>query len=347
MAKARTLDEARGQLALVLSAAERREAARKAFLAADRASTDAAALLKRLGSDRERAVTALSAAWGPFAAAGAPAPQGHDLAGDWRRLETWAASAAQQREQEAGDLSLKLATIARERETRLARQADACEALGVTVGDRPAHTAAVYASGQLEQEVQAIAAAVDKREQSQARLKEVKAARDLAGEVAKHFEHGKTGFEAWLLNSAMVDLCEIASRWLRDLSSGAYSLTADGGGELIVIDHANADTVRPVKTLSGGETFLASLSLALALSEQVAQVSPQGAAHLESLFLDEGFGTLDPETLDVVRDAVQELRSTGRMVGIITHVRELAEQIPVQFRVTKDTRSSHVERLAD
>jgi exonuclease SbcC len=159
-------------------------------------------------------------------------------------------------------------------------------------------------------------------------------------------ERGRAGFEAWLMASAVRELCAIASRRLKDLSSGAYSLD-EQDGDLVVIDHANADTVRPVKTLSGGETFLASLSLALALAEQVAQVSPQGAAHLESLFLDEGFGTLDSETLDVVRDAVQELRSTGRMVGIITHVRELAEQIPVQFRVTKDARSSHVERVPD
>src|SRR5690606_3079464 len=100
------------------------------------------------------------------------------------------------------------------------------------------------------------------------------------------------------------------------------------------------------KTLSGGETFLASLSLALALAEQVGQLAARGSTKREALFLDEGFGTLDSDTLDAVAAAIQELGSTGRMVGIVTHVRELAEAIPVQYRVKKIGNVSSVERAA-
>jgi exonuclease SbcC len=112
-----------------------------------------------------------------------------------------------------------------------------------------------------------------------------------------------------------------------------------------VIDHGNADAVRLARTLSGGETFLASLALALSLADQVAEMAAGGAARLESIFLDEGFGTLDPDTLGVVASAIEELGSRGRMVGIVSHVRELAEAIPVRYDVTKGPHSSTVVRV--
>jgi exonuclease SbcC len=111
-----------------------------------------------------------------------------------------------------------------------------------------------------------------------------------------------------------------------------------------VIDHRNADERRPAKTLSGGETFQASLALALALADQLAGLAAGGAAKLESIFLDEGFGTLDPETLATVADTIEALGNEERMVGIVTHVRELAERVPVRFEVTKTARTSQVER---
>ncbi|GBE22532.1 nuclease SbcCD subunit C [bacterium BMS3Bbin01] len=100
-----------------------------------------------------------------------------------------------------------------------------------------------------------------------------------------------------------------------------------------------------MKTLSGGETFLVSLALALSLSEQLAAMSLSGNARLESIFLDEGFGTLDQETLDVVAGVVHELGATGRTVGLISHVEDLAEQVPTRFLVTKDAGGAHVERI--
>ena len=113
----------------------------------------------------------------------------------------------------------------------------------------------------------------------------------------------------------------------------------------MVRDHANADELRSARTLSGGETFLASLSLALALADATAELSSEGAPTIESIFLDEGFGSLDPATLDVVAAAIEELGSTGRMVAVVTHIRELADRMPVRFEVTKA--GSSVVRRAD
>jgi exonuclease SbcC len=111
------------------------------------------------------------------------------------------------------------------------------------------------------------------------------------------------------------------------------------------VDTWNGDEERSVRTLSGGETFLASLALALALAEHVRSIAVEDRAHLDSLFLDEGFGTLDPESLRTVTDAIEQLGTDGRLVGIITHVRELAEEFP-RIEVTKSPRGSRLELVA-
>src|SRR6185295_6126725 len=121
---------------------------------------------------------------------------------------------------------------------------------------------------------------------------------------------------------------------LRRLSVVAVSLNRNDR-ELMVVDHRNADEPRSVRTLSGGETFQASLALALALAEHIAALGSGGASKLESLFLDEGFGSLDPETLDVVTSTIETLADGDRMVGLVTHVRDLAERVPVRFEVRK------------
>jgi DNA repair protein SbcC/Rad50 len=129
-----------------------------------------------------------------------------------------------------------------------------------------------------------------------------------------------------------------------ELSGGQFALTHEGG-EFLVVDHADADARRPVKTLSGGETFQASLALALALSAQMTGLAAQGAARLESIFLDEGFGTLDEANLDVVASTLENLATRGdRMVGVVTHVPALAERVPVRFVVNRDQRTSSVTR---
>ncbi|MER7420189.1 SMC family ATPase, partial [Micromonospora peucetia] len=162
-------------------------------------------------------------------------------------------------------------------------------------------------------------------------------ARALAGHLRAN------NFERWLLAEALDLLVDGASGILRELSAGQYDLVHDKG-EFFVVDHHDAGLRRGVRTLSGGETFQASLALALALSEQLAGMSTT-AASLESIVLDEGFGTLDAATLDTVAATLENLAARGdRMVGVVTHVPALAERIPVRFEVSKDARSARVER---
>jgi DNA repair protein SbcC/Rad50 len=150
-------------------------------------------------------------------------------------------------------------------------------------------------------------------------------------------------FPRWLVTAAVDSLVDLASSNLAGLSGGQFDLTHEDG-DFYVIDHADADSRRSVRTLSGGETFQASLALALALSSQMSSLSAAGGARLDSIFLDEGFGTLDPETLDVVATTLETLAQDDRMVGVITHVAALAERVPVRFQVSRDTRTSTVVR---
>jgi DNA repair protein SbcC/Rad50 len=150
---------------------------------------------------------------------------------------------------------------------------------------------------------------------------------------------------AFLQVEALEILAAAGSEHLSTLSGGRYRLAFDQD-EFFVIDAWNGEERRSARTLSGGETFLASLGLALALSEQVRSLSLTRRADLESLFLDEGFGTLDPETLEVVVDAIEQLGSDGRMVGVITHVRELALRLPARIEVDGSPRGSQIQVIA-
>lgn len=124
------------------------------------------------------------------------------------------------------------------------------------------------------------------------------------------------------------------------MSQGRFSLvhtdTGRGGGRaglgLLARDTWTGQD-RETSTLSGGETFLASLALALGLADVVAAES--GGARIEALFVDEGFGTLDEETLDEVMDVLDGLREGGRVVGVVSHVAELRHRIPSQVQVRK------------
>ncbi len=141
-------------------------------------------------------------------------------------------------------------------------------------------------------------------------------------------------FPDYLIVRMQEQLAARASVIMKDLSEGRYDLRLVGG-QYQVLDAWHAGEFREVKTLSGGETFMASLSLALALSETVA-----GNTRLDALFLDEGFGTLDAETLDAVAQVLESLTEQGRMVGIITHVSALSERIPERLFVRKGAEGS-------
>ncbi|WP_061241106.1 SbcC/MukB-like Walker B domain-containing protein [Ectopseudomonas composti] len=126
-------------------------------------------------------------------------------------------------------------------------------------------------------------------------------------------------------------LIHLANRQLARLH-GRYQLARKSSGELEleVCDTWQADVARDCRTLSGGESFLVSLALALALSDLVSHKTS-----IDSLFLDEGFGTLDGETLEVALDALDNLNASGKTIGVISHVEAMKERIPVQLRVHK------------
>lgn len=149
-------------------------------------------------------------------------------------------------------------------------------------------------------------------------------------------------FIQFVLEGAFELLCKEGTRQLMTLSQGRYSFHTEGN-EFHVIDHWNADDRRSVRTLSGGESFLASLGLALALSSSVSQFADGGGPFkLDALFLDEGFSTLDGDTLNVALEAIQALQEGDRMIAVISHVTDLAERLPGRIQVIKSVSGSEV-----
>ena len=162
----------------------------------------------------------------------------------------------------------------------------------------------------------------------------------LAG--ALDLELRRNRFIAWVQREAMQMLAADAAERLLQLSSGRYRLAAEGDA-FAVIDGLNGDERRSVKTLSGGETFLASLALALALSERLPEIAGRGGAmSLESLFLDEGFGSLDQESLDIAIGGLEALSGGRRLVGVISHVPDVAERLPDRVEVVRTGASSAI-----
>ncbi|WP_276953589.1 AAA family ATPase [Allomeiothermus silvanus] len=144
-------------------------------------------------------------------------------------------------------------------------------------------------------------------------------------------------FQDYLLERYQAGLLQRATELMSELSSGRYRFCLDGG-EYAVEDRW-IQAIRPVRTLSGGESFLASLSLALSLSEHLSR------GRIGALFLDEGFGTLDAETLEQVAGVLEALPTRGRLVGIVTHVEALAERLPARLVVDKHPSGSRLRWL--
>lgn len=132
-------------------------------------------------------------------------------------------------------------------------------------------------------------------------------------------------------------LTQLANEQLKELTA-RYSLKQIPDKLVLeIIDHDMGDEIRPVSSLSGGETFLVSLSLALGLSALSSH-----SMQISSLFIDEGFGSLDSESLSMTMNALEQLRSQGRKVGVISHVEEMKERIPTQIRLEKRTNGKSV-----
>jgi DNA repair protein SbcC/Rad50 len=134
-------------------------------------------------------------------------------------------------------------------------------------------------------------------------------------------------FQAFVIESLEKELVSRATIILGNLTESRYSLLIQNG-EYEVEDNWNGGESRRLRTLSGGETFAASISMALALSEKLSM-----GVELGSLFLDEGFGTLDTETLESVTQILVSLQQQNRLIGVITHIQALAEQLPSQVKV--------------
>ncbi len=149
----------------------------------------------------------------------------------------------------------------------------------------------------------------------------------------------KMNLETFVLAAELEEIVAAANLRLRDMSAGRYELQhsdalaargAASGLGIVVFDAFTGQT-RPAKSLSGGETFLSSLALALGLAEVV--TARAGGIRLDTLFIDEGFGSLDSDTLETAMRTLDELRQGGRTVGVISHVEAMQEQIPAQLTV--------------
>ena len=152
---------------------------------------------------------------------------------------------------------------------------------------------------------------------------------------------------SFVLAARLEEVAGAASERLLKMTSGRYSLVhtdarrgagRSGLGLLACDSWTGVD--RDTSTLSGGETFLASLALALGLADVV--TAEAGGTRIEALFVDEGFGSLDEDTLEEVMSVLDGLREGGRMVGIVSHVAELRQRIPAQVRVRKGQGGSHL-----
>ena len=183
------------------------------------------------------------------------------------------------------------------------------------------------------------------KEQEEDKLRAAETEQRLASDLRKLLGSEFTDF---LSRGAIEALMRDASRHLQGLTHGRYTFDIASRGRAInlqIVDHENQRLARPTHSLSGGETFLASLAIALALSQGFRAVATGRAAKTstECLILDEGFGTLDREGVQMVTETLQELRGEeGRMVGIITHVEEVAAAMPMQIEVRKGNRSSTI-----
>jgi DNA repair protein SbcC/Rad50 len=304
---------------------------------------------RRAATGVEQAQRKLREAWRGFetvrdaVAPLAPPPADRDdLAGAWYTLTEWTVSQVDSRDTRRARLAVEAETA----RSTAAQARNRIETLFVAAGlaaprTDPARAAAV-ALANAEKDRDRIVERRTQAEEVRARRAGYEKDSRVAKALANHLR--ANNFERWLLEEALDLLVDGASRILRELSGGQYELVHEKG-EFFVVDHHDAALRRAVRTLSGGETFQASLALALALSEQLAGMST-GAASLESIVLDEGFGTLDAATLDTVAATLENLAARGdRMVGVVTHVSALAERIPVRFEVRKDARTAHVERV--
>ena len=269
-----------------------------------------------------------------------PLSESDDVIVQWKELLTW-------RSETLDDLHPRLETARQEIEASESVAAAARKELTTVLDshDIPVvepfavqvATALQTARNTVETHEKAVVDSIDLAERARLAQREA----DVAAVLVNHLR--ANGFEQWLMAGALTELVDGANELLSQLSGGGYSLHSDDSGTFSIIDHRNADEMRAVATLSGGETFLVSLALALSLAETLAA---KGGSGLDAIILDEGFGTLDDESLDTVASVLEELTGRGLMVGVITHVKELAARAPVRYEVVREPSGARVKVVA-
>ncbi len=316
----------------VRTAAEAAVAADRAFRAASEAGFAAPAGISPGGSPSESAVAAARAAFRDAGWRG-------DAAGRVGRHETETATVAAQLADP--DLAVELDP-----------PAPVAETAGAAAAAREAHDAANggYATAkrtadQLARLAPKLADLVTALAPLRERADQIRQIAELAnGNGANQYRMTLSSF---VLAARLEEVAQAASERLLTMTAGRYSLAhsdarkgnAKAGLSLLACDSWTG-VDRDTATLSGGETFLASLALALGLADVV--TAEAAGTPMEALFVDEGFGTLDEETLDEVMNVLDGLRAGGRIVGIVSHVTELRQRIPAQVHVAKGRHGSHV-----
>ncbi|MGW0805737.1 AAA family ATPase [Nonomuraea sp. NPDC002799] len=338
--------EIEGRLAAIAKADELSAQARNAVRAARKKLEQARAEVQQIERQAETAWRTLEGTRDRLLVSGAheeppPPLTREDLHRAWTELLAWRDQAAQAgraalaaREDELAQATARLAAERRKLGERLAEHGivPPRDASPDQLGAAVAATAA-RVEGALERVSEDRKRAAELEVAATQKEHEAKVAHELALRLRAN------AFERWLCAEALAILVAGASETLRELSDGQYELAlSDKTGDIEVIDYGEAGLRRSARTLSGGETFQAALALALALSGAVAR-------GLDSIFLDEGFGTLDPATLDTVATTLERLAAgQERMIGVVTHVPALAERVPVRFEVQRDAKGSHVRK---
>jgi exonuclease SbcC len=294
---------------------------------------DTADSVRRVGKD-------LTAAQLKVADLKPPVPESDDVIVQWKELMAWRDEVSQGLAAKRTDAEARVTEAKAGARTARDDLVSRLETLGVPAVE----PFAVQVASELEVARQRTAA-IEKAQRDAMELAEViqtsESSAEVAAGLANHLR--ANGFERWMMVGAMADLVAGANDLLSQLSAGGYSLNSDDEGTFSIVDHRNANETRRVSTLSGGETFLVSLALALSLAETLAAA---GGAELDTIILDEGFGALDDESLDTVASVLEDLAGRGLVVGVITHVKELASRAPVRFVVSSEPGGSKVVKLS-
>lgn len=293
-------------------------AQREQSLAAQRysAAAEAAAAAARQLAQTERA---LAGALEKGGFASREAAEAAALAPEQRR--GWAQLAAEHREREQA-LRAQLAQLAAKLQGRVLSAAEWAQSQAQLSDAKAGAEAALEARAKAAQGASALAARHLRWCELEAQRAEQATQLERLGKLQAVLK--ANAFVEYLAEEQLMQVSRAASERLGELTRRRYGIEVDSGGGFVIRDDANGGVKRPVGTLSGGETFLTSLALALALS---AQIQLKGEYPLEFFFLDEGFGTLDQELLDMVIGALEKLHTDRLAVGVISHVPELRARL--------------------